>query len=88
MDIYVNRSIDRRWRKELGSESTAAKIFSPFITSNTAESITAHLNGSASQIHTVFKAELFAMGSSSLVTLKKLIDQGHPSIMLSGCTRK
>lgn len=77
MDIYVDRSIDRRWRKELGHAATTAKVFSPFITSNTAESVTAQLDGRASEIHTVFKVELFAMGSSSLTTLKKLIDQGH-----------
>lgn len=77
MDIYINRSIDRRWRKALGRAASAAKVFSPFITSNTAESVTAQLDGRASEIHTVFKVELFAMGSSSLSTLKKLIDQGH-----------
>lgn len=77
MELYVNRSIDRRWRQELGRAATAAKVFSPFITSNTAESVTARLDGKASEIHTVFKIELFAMGSSSLATLKKLIDQGH-----------
>lgn len=77
MELYVNRSIDRRWRQELGRAATAPKVFSPFITSTTAESVTAQLDGRASEIHTVFKIELFAMGSSSLATLKKLIDQGH-----------
>lgn len=77
MDIYVNRSIDRRWRKELGTDATGVKVFSPYITSNTAESVMAQLNGGGSEIHTRFEAELFAMGASSLSTLKKLAEQGH-----------
>ena len=88
MDLYVDRSIDRRWRKELGRAAPGAKVFSPFITSNTAESVTAQLDGRTSEIHTVFKVELFAMGSSSLATLRNLINQGHSLYHVDGLHAK
>lgn len=77
MELYIGRSIDRRWRKELESIQDAPKIFTPYITSTTAESVLNRPHGEKSEIHIVFKAELFASGSSSLETVKRLAEQGH-----------
>ncbi|SLK12190.1 phospholipase D-like domain-containing protein [Arthrobacter sp. P2b] len=77
MELYVDRNIARRWQKELGTNATGVKIFSPFITSSTAHSVTRQLRDGSLEVHTDFRAELFANGASSLTTLSKLMDEGH-----------
>lgn len=76
MELYL-RSIDRRWRKELGAQPPTALAFSPYITPTTGESILTKLEGGKCDVYTRFEADLFASGASSIATLKKLLHHGH-----------
>lgn len=76
MDIYL-RSIARRWKTEIVGLSAAKYVFSPYITSGTAESVLAAIAGEPCEIYTLFSAELFVSKASSLKTIKKLASYGH-----------
>lgn len=76
MDIYL-RSIARRWKTEIVGRPETKYVFSPYITSSTAESVLAAIAGEPCEIHTLFSAELFVSKSSSLKTIKKLASYGH-----------
>lgn len=77
MELLVNQSIDLHWKEMLNDDVRAVYVFSPYITSNTAEEVLKKLKPNVCSIHTVFKAELFASRASSLRTLRALLDQGH-----------
>lgn len=74
MELYLH-NIAKRWQKEFSVEAERKLIFSPYVTSSTAESVVGH--GGPCEIHTVFAVELFASRASSLETLRLLIDRGH-----------
>jgi hypothetical protein len=76
MEIYL-RSIDRRWRKELHAPAAGVQVFSPYITSKTADSVLGNMSGGQCEVTTLFEMDVFAAGASSLSTLTKLMDQGH-----------
>lgn len=73
---YYLRSIDRRWRKELKKASGKILVFSPYLTSTTAESVLKDVKSGSCEIYTRFSVEDFATGSSSLKTLKLLAVRG------------
>ncbi|ESE42057.1 phospholipase D-like domain-containing protein [Shewanella decolorationis] len=67
------RNVTRRWQNEL-KKATSVEIYSPYITSSTAETVTSSLSSGQCDIYTLFSAELFINLSSSiqtLITLKK-----------------
>ena len=73
---YYLRSIDRRWKKELEKASGRVLVFSPYLTSSTAESVLKNVKNESCEIYTRFSLEDFAAGSSSLKTLKHLAVRG------------
>ena len=73
---YYLRSIDRRWKKELEKASGRVLVFSPYLTSSTAESVLKNVKSESCEIYTRFSLEDFAAGSSSLKTLKQLAVRG------------
>jgi len=62
-------------------------VLSPYITSRTAEQILEKAPVRA-EIYTLFNAEIFASGSSSLKTLKLLLKKGHQLFALPGLHAK
>jgi phosphatidylserine/phosphatidylglycerophosphate/cardiolipin synthase-like enzyme len=74
MELYL-RNIARRWKKEFSVEAERKLIFSPYVTSSTAESVVGQ--SGPCEIHTEFSVELFASHASSLETLRLLMDRGH-----------
>ncbi len=73
MDIYIRRQIVRRWKQEIAGSSESLLIFSPYLTSATAETVLkAAPDCSRCEVHTVFTPEVFITGASKIVTLRKL----------------
>ena len=76
VDIFV-RNVARRWKSAIDrQEEQHVLVFSPYVTSKTAENVLESLNPKECSIYTVFSIENFAQGSSSLTTIKKLSDRG------------
>ena len=71
-EIYL-RNVAKRWKSELNTDKKVY-ILSPYITSNTAESVVK--NTQSCEIYTVFNIENFLIGTSSIVALKNLINKG------------
>ncbi|WP_420996539.1 phospholipase D-like domain-containing protein [Cupriavidus sp. 30B13] len=63
------------WRSEV-NEQPSVVVLSPYLTSRTADEVIAAAAGPA-RIYTLFKAELFATGASSIRTLRRLAEAGH-----------
>jgi hypothetical protein len=76
MKLYIE-DIAQCWRKEISSGPEVAYVLSPYITSNTAESVLSGMPSGHCEIYTIFSAELFASKASSLKTLKNLMALGH-----------
>jgi phosphatidylserine/phosphatidylglycerophosphate/cardiolipin synthase-like enzyme len=74
-EIYL-RSIARRWRREANPDVERLQVLSPYITS-AADSVLKNIGDGVAEIYTLFDAELFATGASSLRSLKKLHLAGH-----------
>jgi hypothetical protein len=92
---YYFRSIDRRWREELSAASGRVLVFSPYLTSRTAELVLDCASPSRCEIHTLLSAEAFASGASSIRTLKRLLHLGfrffqipdlHAKVIIAGHT--
>lgn len=81
IEIYI-RNIARRWKLKLAISPAKKYIFSPYITSGTAESVLSITVGEKCEIHTLFSADVFASKASSLKTLKKLLASGHSLFFL------
>lgn len=69
------KNIVRRWKRE-ASDADKLIIFSPYITSTTAETVTSVVSNNACEIYTLFSSELFINQSSSVKTLIKLKKRG------------
>lgn len=72
---FRSKQLLRAWKNAADNSSEPILIFSPYLTSTVASTILA--SSHAAEIHTRFEVELFASGSSSLSTLRSLIDAGH-----------
>lgn len=72
----VYRNITVRWKAEATGDAASTLILSPYITAPTSGTVTRDLNPSTCDIYTLFSAETFASGSSSLKAIKKLFQQG------------
>lgn len=73
-------SVDRLWKKELTQAAAKAVkviICSPYLTSQTADTIISCVPAEHCEIYTRFSVEDFAAGSSSLRTLKNLLKKGY-----------
>ena len=75
-EVYL-RSIDRRWKKELEKADGKVTIFSPYLTSSTAEAIITKVPSTNCEVYTRFSVENFASGASSIKTLRNLFDAGY-----------
>lgn len=76
-DRYYLRSIDRRWRNELQKAQQRVIVLSPYITSQTADLVLDCTSPKISKVYSVFSAENFASGASSIKTLIRLIERGY-----------
>lgn len=76
MEPYI-KNIAGRWRKEIAAASDIKYVFSPYITSYTAESVLSKKADKNCEIYTLFSAENFSSKASSLKTIKKLATLGH-----------
>ncbi len=80
------KNIARRWRREIAAPAEVKYVFSPYLTSRTAESVLSEAG--PCEIHTLFSAELFCSRASSLKTLKTLMSSGHNVFHLPGLHAK
>ncbi len=80
--IYA-RSIIRRSKKEIARFSQAVVVLSPYLTSQTAETVIGEADPNTSEIYTTFKAETFASGGSSISTIRTLVELGYNVYELS-----
>lgn len=83
-DIYIRRNITRRWKKSVCEAEGIFAVFSPYITSKTADRIL--LVGPQQRncyVYTLFDVEVFVNGSSSLSTLRKIVTKGVKLFALS-----
>lgn len=78
MRIYMElffKNIARRWGKEV-SYTKKLIILSPYVTSSTAEAILKNANANKCELYTLFSAELFINGGSSISTLINIKESG------------
>jgi hypothetical protein len=75
--VKLYRNIIARWRTEIEPDVEGKKIFSPYLTSKIAESITNESSDAALEVYTLFSAELFSSKASSLTAIENIINQGH-----------
>jgi hypothetical protein len=80
-------NIAPKWAATARSTNGASVFLSPYLTSTTAETVLRNLKVKA-RIYTLFKAENFASGASSLGTLRKLVVDGHLLFHLEGLHAK
>lgn len=73
VEILTSR-LTRRWQSGLVGGSPS-RIFSPFVTSETAERVLGHLGGDC-ELYTVFSPDNFVTGASSIGCLRKLAGKG------------
>jgi hypothetical protein len=73
---FYFRSIVRRWQSEIAASKAQVSIFSPYLTSNTADIVLAGAAPDRCKVFTRFEAEDFASGASSLFTLRRLCERG------------
>jgi len=75
--LYIKKKITRQWSLKRESNNGEFIAFSPYLTSPTADSVLAPTgNHQHCRVYTLFNAEVFANGSSSIRTLKRLKTQG------------
>lgn len=84
--VYQNVTV--RWKAEATGDLESILILSPYITAPTSETVTRDLNPSTCDIYTLFSAETFASGSSSLRAIKKLFQRGFTLYHLPGLHAK
>ncbi|MEL0653726.1 phospholipase D-like domain-containing protein [Pseudoalteromonas issachenkonii] len=72
--IYL-RNISKRWKKEV-SGSDDCIVLSPYVTSQTADNVLLSEKPQKVKLYTLFEAELFLANSSSLKTLRQLLNAG------------
>ena len=75
-DRIFARNFARRVKKEITQNPKGVIILSPFLTSQTAETIVSCADPKTLKIYTTFRAETFAMGGSSITTMRHLFELG------------
>ena len=76
MHEFYFRNIARRWQREIAKANGPVLVFSPYLTSLTAETVLKGVASDRCVIYTRFDAEDFASGGSSLHTLRHLCEKG------------
>ncbi|GFE71446.1 phospholipase D-like domain-containing protein [Chroococcus sp. FPU101] len=76
-------NIVERWKRELKQASGRVIVFSPYLTNLALEVLTLIKDKENSEIYTRFDFDLFNQGSSSIKTLKTLLDLGFQIYELS-----
>jgi PLD-like domain len=72
-EIYVKAGLVRRWKIEAGRVGGECSAFSPYLTSPTAETVLLAAETKARcRLYTLFDAEVFASGASSIGTVRRL----------------
>lgn len=84
-EVYFNKNIVKRWKKECSKYNNII-IFSPYITSRTAEVVTEHVSNCI--IYTLFDSEVFITQSSSINTLIKMKKRGFDLYSIEGLHAK
>lgn len=76
---FYFRSIARRWQREIGEggSNLDVSVYSPYLTSKTAEVVIGGASPQRCKIYTRFSVEDFAAGASSLKCLRKLCTLGY-----------
>lgn len=74
--IYA-RSVIRRLKEEIRQYPQNVLLLSPYLTSDTAELVIGSADPATAKVYTVFSAENFASGASSLRTLGRLLALGY-----------
>lgn len=83
---FQTTKVAEAWRKAALAADKELIVFSPFITSNTAEIVLR--SPAKAEIHTRFDVHNFASGASSLDTLRALDDAGHQIFHIEGLHAK
>lgn len=81
-------SIVRRLRKEIEADPDKVLILSPYLTSKTAETVILAANPDNSEVYTMFSPEVFAIGASSIGTVRKLLENSFQIYHLPGLHAK
>src|SRR5437588_3030191 len=74
-EIYLKNAV-RRWKRELQNANNGVLVFSPYLTSETAELVLRSTRPERCELYTSFSVENFAAGASSIRTLRLLSDEG------------
>lgn len=76
-EFYVNTAIVRRWKKAAADTNGLFLVFSPYVTSSTADTVVHACRDKRNcHIYTLFDPEVFLNGASSLSTLHGLLKKG------------
>lgn len=84
--VYQNITV--RWKAEAAGDLESTLILSPYITAPTSETVTRDVKPSTCEIYTLFNAETFASGGSSIQAIKKLCQRGFTLYHLPGLHAK
>lgn len=83
-ELYIQRQIVRRWKSEANNSTDLVAVFSPYLTSKTADTVLLAVSRrSRCEVHTIFEPEVFVTGASSIRTLKRLAVAGIPLFSLT-----
>src|SRR5437870_461909 len=82
------RSVTRHWIALAGRDQRNLILLSPYLTARIAEKVAARSEKSTCRIFTVFTAENFATGASSLSTIKTLVSNGYSLFHIEGLHAK
>ena len=86
VDLYLSDVVPR-WKQALRG-ACRVLVLSPYLTSKTAEAILGMTPGEHCEVYTVFQAENFASGASSIDTLARLQEHGSNSITYRNWMRR
>ena len=86
-DNIFLKDVSKTWQQK-SENSNDIFIFSPYITSETAEMVLKNVNSKVCEIYTLFNAELFISRSSSIKTLINLKKKGVQLYALTGLHAK
>ena len=87
-ELQAYQNVVGRWKEELNGEVGSVLLFSSFITPSTIYTVLEDAVVKNCEVYTVFKAENYANGSSSLGAIKKLLQRGVALYYLDGLHAK
>lgn len=75
--VVIVGSVVRHWTRAIEAHPRGVVVLSPFVTSQTAETVLKSAGEHPVRIYTLFEARLFASGASQVSTLRRLAELGH-----------